>query len=147
MFSDNKPAANQSHNRFDTQKKSTLSPYQGKKARGRFKSISDNDSGFKRSNKLIKKAKQEKNIDDIKQTLVNRKGQTVVVPDTLSLKELSDKLGVPLSGLIAEFMKNGMMLNINSPVDFESASIVAEAFEIVLQRDKSAGMAVEAVLE
>jgi hypothetical protein len=44
-------------------------------------------------------------------------------------------------------MKNGMMLNINSPVDFESASIVAEAFEIVLQRDKSAGMVVSEVLE
>jgi len=147
VFTDNKTAWGSSNNKFNTQKRSTLSPYQGKKARGRFKSISDNDSGFKRSNKLIKKEKQEKNIDDIKQTLVNRTGQTVVIQDTLSLKELSDKLWVPLSGLIAEFMKNGMMLNINSPVDFESASIVAEAFEIVLQRDKSAGMAVEEVLE
>ena len=34
-------------------------------------------------------------------------------------------------------MKNGMMVNINSKIDFDSASIVAEAFEIKLDRDNS----------
>jgi hypothetical protein len=38
---------------------------------------------------------------------------------------------------MAEFMKNGMMVNINSKLDFDTASIVAEAFEINLQRDNS----------
>jgi hypothetical protein len=32
-------------------------------------------------------------------------------------------------------MKNGMMVNINSKIDFESASIIAEAFEVKLERD------------
>jgi hypothetical protein len=35
-------------------------------------------------------------------------------------------------------MKNGMMVNINSKIDFETASIVAEAFEVKLERDVSA---------
>jgi hypothetical protein len=34
-------------------------------------------------------------------------------------------------------MKNGMMVNINSKIDFDSASIIAEAFEVKLQRDNS----------
>jgi hypothetical protein len=38
---------------------------------------------------------------------------------------------------MAEFMKNGMMVNINSKIDYDSASIVAEAFEIKLDRDNS----------
>jgi hypothetical protein len=34
-------------------------------------------------------------------------------------------------------MKNGMMVNINSKIDFDTASIVSEAFEIKLDRDES----------
>jgi translation initiation factor IF-2 len=44
-------------------------------------------------------------------------------------------------------MKNGMMVNINSKLDFDTASIVAEAFEINLQRDNSQGVKVEDILE
>jgi len=39
--------------------------------------------------------------------------------------------------LMAEFMKNGLMVNINSKVDFETAAIIAEAFDIKVERDKS----------
>jgi len=45
--------------------------------------------------------------------------------------------------LIAEFMKNGMMVNINSKIDFDSASIVAEVFEVKLKRDDKEGLKVE----
>jgi hypothetical protein len=48
---------------------------------------------------------------------------------------------------MAEFMKNGMMLNLNSKIDFETASIIADAFTIKLERDISAGFAVEDLLE
>jgi len=34
-------------------------------------------------------------------------------------------------------MKNGMMVNINSKIDFDSACIIAEAFDIKLDRDNS----------
>jgi translation initiation factor IF-2 len=44
-------------------------------------------------------------------------------------------------------MKNGMMVNINSKIDFETACIVAEAFDIKVERDKSAGASVEDVME
>jgi hypothetical protein len=35
-------------------------------------------------------------------------------------------------------MKNGMMVNINSKIDFETASIVSETFDVKLERDVSA---------
>ena len=59
----------------------------------------------------------------------------------LSLKEFSEKIGVPLPKLIAEFMKNGMMMTINSQVDFDTACLIAEAFEVKLERDTSDGIA------
>jgi len=42
-----------------------------------------------------------------------------------------------LPKLIAEFMKNGMMVNINSKIDFDSATIISEAFDIKLKKDDS----------
>lgn len=69
-----------------------------------------------------------------------------MVPDILSLKEFSEKLGVALPKLIAEFMKNGIMVNMNSPIDFDTASIISEAFEIKLTRDTSAGVSIDEVV-
>jgi len=115
------------------------------KTRGRFKFYDNKpvDTSFTRSNKIDKKPKEEKKIEDIKQTLISKTGETVIVSDVFSLKEFSEKIGIPLIKLIAEFMKNGMMVNINSKIDFDSASIIAEAFEIKLQRDNSTWVSVK----
>ncbi len=124
-------------------KKSKLTPYnKSRKHRGWYA----DDDGFVRSNKIKNKKKQEKNIEDIQQKLVDRTGETVVIPDVLSLKEFSEKLWVPLPKLIAEFMKNGLMVNMNSPVDFDTASIISESFDISLKRDDSAGVSIDEIV-
>lgn len=99
----------------------------------------EKENTFIRSNKIAKKQKEEKKVEDIRQNLVEKKWETVIIGDFLTLKELSEKLGVVLPKLIAEFMKNGLMVNINSKIDFETAAIISEAFEIKLQRDVSWG--------
>ncbi|MFK7780382.1 MAG: translation initiation factor IF-2, partial [Candidatus Gracilibacteria bacterium] len=115
-----------------------------RRTRGRFKFHTKKDITFVRSNKVNKK--EEKNVEDIKQNLVERKGETVVVPEILSLKELSEKIGITLPMLMAEFMKNGMMVNINSKIDYDSASIVAEAFDVKLEKSSSSGASVEDIM-
>jgi len=115
------------------------------KTRGRFKFYDNTpkDTSFTRSTKIEKKQKEEKKIEDIKQTLISKTWETVVISDVFSLKEFSEKIWVPLVKLIAEFMKNGMMVNINSKIDFDSASIIAEAFEVKLQKDDSKWVSVK----
>jgi hypothetical protein len=39
-----------------------------------------------------------------------------------------------------------MMVNINSKIDFEAAAIIAESFEIKLERDDSVGASVEEIM-
>lgn len=117
-----------------------------KKTRGKIKNL-DEDFTFSKTNKLAKRKKEEKKVEDIQQNLTDRTGETVVLPDVLSLKEFSEKIGVTLPMLMAEFMKNGMMVNINSKVDFDTASIVADAFNIKVQRDNSSWVKVEDILE
>lgn len=43
-------------------------------------------------------------------------------------------------------MKNGIMVNMNSPIDFDTASIISEAFDIKLIRDTSAGVSIDEVV-
>ena len=132
----------------DKPRKKNLSPYSWKRTRWRVSFFDDEkDTGFVRSNKINKKKKEEKNIEDIEQNLVNRIWQTVVVPDVLNLKVFSEKIWIALPKLIAEFMKNGIMVNINSKIDFDSASVIADTFKIKLERDSSSWMSVKDVLE
>lgn len=44
-------------------------------------------------------------------------------------------------------MKNGMLVTINSKIDFESASIVSEAFEVSLERQKDKALSIEEVVD
>ena len=125
---------------YNDKKKSALS-WGFRKTRWRFSYGAESDGAFTRSNKVNKK--EEKKIEDIKQNLIEKKWETVTVSEFLTLKELSEKIGIVLPKLMAEFMKNWMMVNINSKIDFDSASIVAEAFEVKLQKDASEWASVE----
>ena len=127
-------------------KKPARKTFGHQKTRGRIKSIEDKDFSFGKGNKLAKRQKEEKNIEDIQQNLTDRTGTTVMLQDISSLKEFSEKIGVALPKLMWEFMKNGMMVNINSKIDFDTASIVAEAFDIKVERNNSDGVKVEDIL-
>ncbi len=138
-----------SNKKYDNSRNTGLKPYNKsrKTFRGHNRRFFDEieDTGFSRSKKAHAK-KEEKKVEDIKQNLVSREWETVVLWEICTLKELSEKIWVNLVKLIAEFMKNGMMVNINSKIDFDSASIIAEAFDINLKKDDSGGMRVEDLL-
>lgn len=65
-------------------------------------------------------------MDDIRQTLVDRSGQEVEIGDFLTVKEFSDKIGISLARIIGELMKNGIVVNINSQIDFDTCFLIAE---------------------
>lgn len=129
----------------DKPRKHKLSPFSSKKTRWRI-NLQDEDSGVFARSKSNKKKKEEKNIEDIKQNLVDKTWETVVIQEFLNLKEFSEKIWVALPKLMSEFMKNWLMVNINSKIDFDTASIISEAFDIKLERDNSSWINVEDVL-
>jgi ribosomal protein S25 len=91
---------------------------------------------FRRAKGLVGE-KQEKNIDNIKQTLVDRSGQEVEIGDFLTVKEFSDKIGISLARIIGELMKNGIVVNINSQIDFDTCFLIAEGFDITSQENRT----------
>ena len=50
----------------------------------------------------------------------------VSIPKVITVKELSDKTGLPVVNLISELMKNGILAAINESIDFETAAIVCD---------------------
>ena len=121
--------------------------WKGPGSKKRIRNLDDIDRDtFKRSSKSKPKKKAEKNVEDIEQTLKSKAWQVIQVDETLTLKEFSEKIGIPLSSLIAEFMKNGMMVNLNSQIDFDTASLIAETFEVVLEKKLSADVSISDIV-
>lgn len=143
-FTNNKKIVKKWDSDFESESKKSKLFLWDKKTRWRLKFDEDKDLTFIRSNKVNKK--QEKSIEDFKQNLIEKKWETIIIPEILSLKELSEKTWVLLPKMMAEFMKNWMMVNINSKIDFDSASIVCEAFDIKLEKDISAWVSAEDIL-
>ncbi len=125
------------------QRRTKLSPHKINKYR--FKNFTK-DISFVRSSKIKKNKKETRKVEDIKQNLINHTWETVVVWDMLTLKEFSEKIGITLSKLIAEFMKNGLIVNINSPIDFDTALLIADSFNIKLEKDSSTWVSVQDLL-
>ncbi len=51
---------------------------------------------------------------------------TIPIPATLPVRDLATKLGLPVTAITAELIKNGIMASINEMIDFETATIIAE---------------------
>lgn len=113
----------------------------------RIKWFSDEDDGSFRRSKKSFDSKKEKSVDDIKQTLVDKTWTDVMIPDFLTVKEFSEKIWVPISKIIWEFLKNWMMVNLNSKVDFDTCYIIAETFGIKVIKDKEQAVSMASILE
>ncbi len=57
----------------------------------------------------------------------------IQLPDFISVRELSELMGVSPINVIKELMNNGIMANINQEIDFDTAAIVAEemGYEVI----------------
>ena len=60
----------------------------------------------------------------MKQTLVDRTGQEVSIPSYLTVKEFSDKIGIQLTKIIGECMKNGLLVTLNTKIDFDTCYLL-----------------------
>jgi len=89
---------------------------------------------FRRQKNISLEKKEGKNIEDIRQTLVDKAGQEVEIGNFISVKEFSDKVGIPIVKIMGELMKNGIIVNLNSQIDFDTCFLIAETFDVTIKR-------------
>lgn len=66
-------------------------------------------------------------------TLVKK--QEIIIGDTISVKEFSEKMGVTFPELMKKFMANKILVNINSNIDFDTANIIGEEFGVKVKKE------------
>src|ERR1017187_4839487 len=49
---------------------------------------------------------------------------TIEIDDMVTVGTLAETLSIPVSGLITELMKNGVMATVNEKIDFDTAQII-----------------------
>lgn len=84
----------------------------------------------------VKTNKKQKNVQEQVKTVIDK---AVITTENLTVKILSEKIGKPAVEIIKKFMLLGMMLNINSVIDFSTAELVANELGVTLEQkvDKS----------
>ena len=81
------------------------------------------------------------------QILVDRTGQEVFVRDVISVKEFSDKIGIPVAKVIGELMKNGVLVNLNAPIDYDTCFPIGKAFGIKIRKEISENASVSVLMD
>ena len=75
----------------------------------------------------------------------------VKVPTSITVKKFSEVLGLPVSVIITELMKNKILATINEEIDFDTATIIAQDLgfetEVDLEISDSATITVEKLIE
>jgi translation initiation factor IF-2 len=68
--------------------------------------------------------------------------KVVVIADSITVAELADTLNLPVTSLIGELFKNGIVATINQRIDFETATIIVEelGIEVELQKKEAASL-------
>ncbi|SMP10231.1 bacterial translation initiation factor 2 (bIF-2) [Desulfurobacterium pacificum] len=61
------------------------------------------------------------------------KAKTVVIPEVISVREFAERLGVEANQLLQDLIALGKFVAINQPIDFETASKVAEKYGKVVK--------------
>ncbi|MBQ7466500.1 MAG: translation initiation factor IF-2 N-terminal domain-containing protein, partial [Clostridia bacterium] len=59
----------------------------------------------------------------------------VITTDNLTVKILAEKIGHTVPEIMSKFLLLGMMVNINSNIDFDSAELIASEFGVTLEKN------------
>ena len=69
---------------------------------------------------------REIKLDDKKAPVESQGLKEIKIPEIIIVKDLAEKMALPVTKLIAELMKNGVMASLNERIDFTTAAIIAE---------------------
>ncbi len=89
------------------------------------------DDGFEEttmgSRKLIKKKKEVHTV------VAPQITHTVITTNEITVKDLSEKIGKPVSEIVKKLMLLGVMATINSSIDFDTAELVSNELGVTLE--------------
>ena len=97
--------------------------------------VSDDKQNFARKKKAMYKSKEklQKNVSDHDNVVLYRENMTI--------GELAKELGVTPAEIIKKLFTLGIMVNINSSISFENASLIVMDYDMELKNEETANIA------
>ncbi|HKL44173.1 MAG TPA: translation initiation factor IF-2, partial [Candidatus Absconditabacterales bacterium] len=74
------------------------------------------------------------------------KKDEIVINSNISVKEFSEKMGIPLPEVMKVLMQNKMMLGITANLDFDTASLIAEDLGVIVKKEENQQLDVESFM-
>ncbi|MGN1040577.1 MAG: translation initiation factor IF-2, partial [Candidatus Fimimonas sp.] len=110
-----------------------------KRAASKKSLITRDYSGDYDEDKIVRRARTKK-ADTSRQVVAQKITNAVVNSQDVPIKVLSEKIGVPVSEIISQLFKEGIMKTINDSVDFDYAAYIASLHDVTLElkMDKTA---------
>jgi translation initiation factor IF-2 len=63
----------------------------------------------------------------------NEQTTAILIPEVTRVGEFAEKLGLPVTKVIGELMKNGVMATINEQIDFDTAAVIGSDLGFVIE--------------
>jgi len=67
--------------------------------------------------------------------MAETEAKKIKLPAVITVKKFGEILGLPVSSVITELMKNGILATINEQIDFETASILAQDLGYIVEEE------------
>lgn len=120
---------------FGNKKKSKNVPQEhkqlSKKAQMRWQNEELDDENSTRIGRKYKARKKEEPVRPVEATKIEK---ALITTDNLTVKMLSEKIGISVAEIVKKLFILGIMATINSDIDFETAELVSNEFGIKLER-------------
>ena len=102
----------------------------GRKGRNNqiFDEENENTSRRNRAGKFIKPEK--------KPVVEEEKIKVITIPETITIKDLADKMKIQPAAIIKKLFMQGQVLTVNQEVDFETAENIAIEYEIICEKEE-----------
>lgn len=92
-----------------------------------------------------KRHKEQEEKKKEERELRKESGELVILPELITVRDFAEKLKLPVTEVITELMKNGILANQNQNIDYDTAAIMAE--ELGFNTQKAEGETVDEAKE
>ena len=86
----------------------------------------------------VKAAPQEKKADEIK---------TIILPESLTIGELAEKMKIPASTIIKKLFLEGIMVTVNHELDYDKAEEIAQEYNCIAEMEEKVDVIEELLRE
>ncbi|ONI46427.1 translation initiation factor IF-2 [Candidatus Epulonipiscioides gigas] len=88
--------------------------------------------------KKPKKNKRQEKVITMEENTINSVADEIKVIEvgaTTTIKQIADKIGVSATEIIKEMMKKGKLMNMNQEIDFDTAIVIGEIFNVLVEKE------------